>query len=430
MRPSDANSLERQMALFKRHMDAGSKAGLIRVRIEDERLDPGYITVDGRRVVNFGSCAYLGLSHHPRLVKAATDAIQRFGTVYSSSPTYSALGLYSELEAKLREVVSAHVVVAPTTTLGHLAALPALIGVSDVVLIDKNAHASVHLATRVLAADGIPILGINHNDLVDLEAHLVDTTDRYRHVWYLADGVYSMFGDVAPIAQLHGLLARYPNLHMYIDDAHGFGWKGRHGSGWVLSEMPWHPRLVLAFGFSKSWTSGGAAIAFADEAMATRVLAVGGTLTFGGPLHPAQLGAAIAAADIHLSSEYLSMQSAFLGQIDFVAKALIEARLPVASFDPTPLWFVKVGSSHRALELSREMLKRGFYTNFAAFPAVPINKSGLRFMNTLSHSNDQILELIGNLAELLPEHVGEPEIEIDLTQIEAPNLRTGPVETS
>ena len=77
MRPSDANSQERQMALFKRHADAAREAGLVRVRIDDEHLDPAFITVAGNRLVNFGSCAYLGLNMDPRLRDAAASAIQK-----------------------------------------------------------------------------------------------------------------------------------------------------------------------------------------------------------------------------------------------------------------------------------------------------------------------------------------------------------------
>lgn len=419
MRPSDANSQERQMALFKRHIDAGREAGLIRVRIEDENLDPAFITVAGNRLVNFGSCAYLGLNMDPRLRDAAASAIRNYGTVYSSSTVYTSVGLYTDLEQKLQKIIGAPLIVASTTTTAHLAALPSLVGSGDAVLVDNNAHASVHLATRVLASEGIPVLPVKHNDLGDLEATLREQSDRHRHIWYLADGVYSMVGDVAPVSGLQALLERFSNLYIYIDDAHGFGWKGLHGSGWVLSQMAWHPRLVLSFSLAKSWGSGGAVLAFGDEEMADRVLTVGGTLTFSGPLHPGELGASVAIADIHLSQEHAERQAEFLRQIDLVRDSLIAANLPVASLDQTPLWLVTVGTFGRALELCRRMKERGFFTNLAAFPAVPLSQSGIRFTNTLYHSDDQILDLVGNLSELVPEIAGETTIEVDLTQVEA-----------
>lgn len=406
------------MSLFKRHIDAGVASGLIHVRIDDEHLDPAFITVDGEKLVNFGSCAYLGLNMDPRLRAAATKAVTGLGTVYSSSAVYTSVGLYTELEERLRKIIGASVIVASTTTIAHLGALPSLVGEGDAVLVDNSAHASLHLASRVLASEGIPILPVAHNDLVDLERQLSDLSDRHRHVWYLGDGVYSMFGDVAPVSGLRGLLDAYPNFYIYIDDAHGFGWKGKHGRGWILSEMPWHPRMVLAFSLAKSWGSGGAALAFPDEETAMRVRAVGGTFTFSGPLHPAELGAGIAVADIHLSQEHVERQTEFIRQIDLVTKSLHAARLPIVSYDQTPLWFVTVGTFSRALELCQRLKSRGFFTNLASFPAVPLHQSGIRFTNTLNHSDDQILELVGHLAELVPEIAGETQIEIDLTALE------------
>jgi 7-keto-8-aminopelargonate synthetase-like enzyme len=419
MRPTDATSQERQNALFKRHLDAGREAGLIRVRIEDELLDPAFITVGGKRLVNFGSCAYLGLNMDPRLREAAAQAVRSFGTVYSSSAVYTSVGLYTELEQRLQKIIGGSVIVASTTTIAHLAALPTLIGAGDAALVDNNAHASVHLATRVLASEGIPILPIKHNDLQDLEANLDRVADQYRNVWYLADGVYSMVGDVAPVRGLANLLDRYPNLHLYVDDAHGFGWKGVHGCGWVLSEMEWHPRLVLALSLAKSWGSGGSVLAFGDEDLAMRVQTVGGTLTFSGPLHPGELGASVAIADIHLSPEHEERQKAFLRQIDLVRDSLISSRIPVAGFDQTPLWLVTVGTFGRALELCSRLKERGYFTNLASFPAVPLHQSGIRFTNTLNHTDEQIAGLIDALAELVPEIAGETEIQIDLSEVEA-----------
>ena len=405
------------MSLWERYATAAQQAGLVRVRIEDHDLDATYITVNDRKLVNFGSCAYLGLNTDHRLKAGAKAAVDAYGTVYSSSAVYTSVELYTELEQKLAQIIGAPTIVATTTTLAHLAAIPTLIGEPDAVLVDSQAHASVHLATRVVASDGIPVMSVPHNDMVALEQMLDQVADRYRNVWFLADGIYSMFGDAIPVADLARLLDKFENLYLYIDDAHGFGWKGPAGNGWVLGQMGWHPRLVLAFSLAKSWGSGGAALAFPNEEMAARVLSVGSTFTFSGPLHPAELGASVAAADIHLSPEHAERQAALLAQIDLVDLALRQAELPIMPTDATPLWFVRVGSFSRAAELGKRMMRQGFYLNLAAFPAVPMRQSGLRFTNTLFHSDDQILSMIEALRAELPK-VGtelEVEISIDLT---------------
>src|SRR6185369_5161151 len=94
--------------------------GLAHASVEDARLDGRQIELAGRRLVNFGSCSYLGLETDARLKRAACEAVERYGVVFSSSRAYVSLPLYAEFEALLSEVVGGHpVVVAPTTSLLH-----------------------------------------------------------------------------------------------------------------------------------------------------------------------------------------------------------------------------------------------------------------------------------------------------------------------
>lgn len=415
MRTGTASRHERLLTLFERNIRASRERGLLALRVEDRQLDGAWLTVGGRRLVNFGSCAYMGLNTDPRLKAAARDAIDRYGPVFSSSTAYTSVGLYTELEERLRRIFRAHVIVPPTTTLGHLAALPVLIGDGDAVIVDSQAHSTVHLATQILAAEGIPVTPVAHNDMGVLTAAVDEACARYDKVWYLADGVYSMLGDVAPVAEIMDLVDRHENLHAYFDDAHGFGWRGINGRGWVLDNVPWHPRLVVAVSLAKSFGSGGAAIAFPDKAMAERVEMSGGTMVFSGPLHPAQLGAAIASADIHLSPELEERQAVLNQQIKLMKSGLLAADLPVVNTDDTPLWFVRVGGAEPAMELGRRMMDDGFYLNFSAFPAVPVGQAGLRLTHTLYHTVDQIEAMIESLARNFRSVLGGTEIIFDIS---------------
>ena len=415
MRTGNASRHERLLTLFERNFRASQGRGLTGVRVEDHNLDGALITVGGRRLVNFGSCAYLGLNTDPRLKAGAKDAIDRFGPVFSSSTAYTSVALYSELEEQLSRIFHAHVIVPPTTTLGHLAALPVLIGEGDAVIVDSQAHSTVHLATQLLTAEGISVTVVAHNDMEILTAAVEEACATFDRVWYLADGIYSMLGDVAPVAQIMDLVERNDNLYAYFDDAHGFGWRGTNGRGWVLDAVPWHPRLVVAVSLAKSFGSGGAALAFPDKAMAERVQMSGGTLVFSGPLHPAQLGAAIASADIHLSPELEERQAVLHQQINLMREGLVAANLPVVNTDSTPLWFVRVGGSEQGMELGRRMMDDGFYLNFAAFPAVPVGQAGLRLTHTLYHTADQIEAMIDSLARNFRVVAGDPEIIFDIS---------------
>ena len=118
-----------------------------------------------------------------------------------------------------------------------------------------------------------------------------------------------MHGDRLPLDELRALLDRHPSLFAYVDDAHGVGWTGRHGAGVVLGHRPLHERMAVALGLAKGFGSGGAALALPNAELATRVFSCGGPMIFSGPIQPAQLGAAIAAARIFLSSEIEVLQA-------------------------------------------------------------------------------------------------------------------------
>ncbi len=416
-----ASRHERFLRLLQRNADSIVEAGLGRVRIEDEYLSGESIILDGKRLLNFGSCAYLGVNLDPRLKQGAIKAIERFGPSFSSSAAYASVGLYDELEERLRLIFDGPVVAFPTTTLGHLSALPVLVGEGDVALVDSQAHSSVHLATGVLQSKGVDVRLVPHNDLAALDRALDELTPVHRSVWYLADGVYSMLGDTAPVKAIVARLDRYENLHAYLDDAHGFGWEGLHGRGYVLNQVPMHERMVVAGSLSKSFGSGGAAIALPNEEMARRVQMLSGPLIFGGPIHPAELGAAVASADLHLSPEHSELRAAMADQIATVRSAALELELPVASHESTPIWFARIGQTDRAIAVAQRLMHDGYYVNIAAFPAVALGQSGIRFTHTLYHDSSQVVGMMESMARHIEDVVGvveapvQADILIDLT---------------
>ena len=421
MRAATASKHDRLKRLFWRHAAKSAAAGLTGIRFSDVGSDGATIRIDGRPVVNFGSCSYLGLAVDERLKKGAIEATERFGPLYSSSQTYSAIDLYDQLEEALGRMTDAPGVVIPaTTTLGHLSCLPTLVGEQDAVVLDSHSHASLQLTVQVLASRGIPIRAVAHGNLPELESALAELSPKHRSVWYLADGVYSMLGDLSPIGSVAEAMEAFPNLFVYYDDAHGFSWAGRHGRGYVLSQLGWSERLVVAVGLAKSFGSGGAALFFGDPAAAAAVRHLGGPMTFSGPIHPPTLGAAVASASIHLSDEHEDLRRRINDQIGLVARSLASHQLPVVAWAPTPIWMVRIGDFDRVLEIAGRMLADGYYLNVTAFPAVPVGMAGLRFTHTLRQSPAQIEEMIGLLAEHVTAVAGEPAALIDLHQLQGP----------
>ncbi len=211
------------------------------------------------------------------------------------------------------------------------------------------------------------------------------------------------------------MLDEFPNLYLYLDDAHAFGWKGFHGAGHTLSEMSLHERLVVAVGFAKSFGTTGAALAFGDPDLAERVVLCGAPFTFSGPLQPATLGASIASADIHLSPEHAERQAELIRKINLTRRLLLEYGLPVADLSTTPIWFIRVGSVDDVLDTMRKLMGDGFYVNPSAYPAVPLGDGGIRFTLTLHQSDEVIESLIAAMARHIP---AEPKVTIDLSEYE------------
>lgn len=413
---------DRLLRVFRRLATDIRDAGMSRQLIEDTEFRGDSIVIGGQQLANFGLCSYLGLGDDPRVKAAARNAVDRYGMSYSSSVAYTAVPLYGDLRERLATIFDAAVVVAPTTTLGHLSALPVLIRPTDKVMVDTQVHSSVMMATQVLQANGIPVTPTAHNDLEAMESAIQREDAESTRLWFLTDGVFSMAGDTAPAEGLYALLEKYPNLHVYCDDAHGFGWDGEFGRGQFLRRVGWHERLVVMVGLAKSFGSVGGVLATTDEEMAEMIELCGPPLTFGGPIPPPSLAAAVASADIHLSDELPELQKALVERIRLVNHLAGEMNLAFLSTEETPLWYLDVGDVARMTALLVAMRDSGYYLNAAGFPVVPYGHAGLRFTVTLDNSPAQIEAMLTALRDHSRQIRRETEIEVDLTGVEAESL--------
>jgi len=380
----------------------GLSHGLMQRTTEDEFFNGRTICLNGRHVLNFALCSYLGLELDARLKQGTIDAVTRYGTQFALSRTYMSATPYAELEAMLDQLFDGHVLATPTTTLGHIAALPLLIQKGDVIIIDQMVHNSVQTAAKLVQADEVPVELLLHGNLELLEERIIALSKRYRHVWYLTDGVYSMFGDLAPVKELGRLLNRYEQLHLYFDDAHGMSWTGQHGRGYVLDNLPLQERMVVATSLCKGFAAGGGALIFPNAQMHRHVKNCGGPMIFSGPIQPPMLGAAIASARIHLSAEINHLQRELQERITLCNQLLKAYDIPVACISQSPIFYVKLGLPEVAGEMAKYLLDDGFYTNHAAYPAVSRRKSGIRFTLTRHLSAEDIRGLIEAIARNLP----------------------------
>lgn len=265
---------EEMKQAFEEVITDGVRRGMLHNLAEDERLDGRTVTVHGRPLVNFGSCSYLGLETHPAMRAGVVDAVQRYGTQFSSSRAFLSAPAYGAAEEALATLFDRETILTPSTTLGHLCALPTVVESGDVLLLDHQVHHSVQTAAKLVQCQGTRVELIPHNDLRTLQRRLDEYRRAHRRVWYAADGLYSMYADFAPIDALNQLVAANEHLWLYIDDAHAFSWTGRHGRGYALEHLS--PlactRSVVTGSLNKSFAAAGGAITFPDTETRRQVL--------------------------------------------------------------------------------------------------------------------------------------------------------------
>jgi 7-keto-8-aminopelargonate synthetase-like enzyme len=380
--------------------------GLCQLRAEDAVLDGRTIEIAGRPALNFSSCSYLGLELDPRVRAGAIDAIERYGTQFSSSRTYVSAPLYEELESLLDQITGGCALATPSTSLGHLAALPVLIGEDDAAILDHQVHHSVQMAVPHLRQQGTHVEILRHDRVELLEERIRKLRVDHRRIWYLADGIYSMYGDRAPLASLEYLRMRYEELHLYIDDAHGMSWCGQHGRGYALDSFKDRERVVVAVSLNKAFAAAGGAIVFPNEELRRRVRTCGGPMIFSGPIQPPMLGAALASARIHLSDELPALQAQLMERVRHTNRRARELALPLVSPSEVPIRFVGVARRQAAYAMTERLIASGFFASIATFPAVNARCSGVRFSITRHHR----LEDIDALLEAMAEHL-DPVLE-------------------
>ena len=325
----------------------------------------------------------------------------RYGVQFASSRAYVSCPPYAELERLLGAMFGAPLVVAQTTTLAHFAALPILVGSEDAVICDQLVHNSVQAVLPTLEAAGTTCRFVRHSRIDRLDElvgalarpsppRLVSRRRRLQH------------------ARRRGAARRRcaswwrgTSASLYIDDAHGVSWAGRHGRGTVLGDGPLPPRTVMVASLAKAFSAGGAVMVFPDAETARLVRTCGSTMIFSGPLQPALLGAAIASARVHLSREIHERQNKLMDRIRLF-NSLADARgLPLGSTAATPIRFVEIGDNDATCRIVAELMRDGFYVNTAVFPAVSAGNGGLRIALTVHQTPTTSARLIDAIARRL-----------------------------
>src|SRR3954454_22965116 len=275
-------------ALLRGHADAG-----VATHAVPTAGAPQAVTLydDGRHRINLGSNNYLGLAGDPRVIEAAAAAVRQFGTSTSGSRVLNGTTrLHLALEEELADHYGAEAAVLTSSGINANLALLSTVGSpGDVLLVDAHAHASVHAGA---AASRATVSRFRHNDLASLRQRLDALDDRAGAV-VVVDGVYSMTGETAPLAEMAALCDRF-GARLVVDEAHGLGVLGDQGRGAVEQAGILDRVDAVTIAFSKSLASVGGAV-MTSRAAADGIRASALPYVFSAANDPASVGAALAA---------------------------------------------------------------------------------------------------------------------------------------
>lgn len=379
------------------------KLGIVHNSTDDISLDGRHITIRGKKMLYFGSCGYLGLEHDPRLKAGAIEAINRFGTQFSSSRAYVSSGYYQQSEELLSKMfMGKDVLLLQSLTVGHMSNIPVLVGNDDAVILDSQVHDSVQTAVQLLKTRDIHVELIRNNRMDMLESRIKALKNEYNKIWYMADGVYSMHGDFTRVKDLYKLADQYEQLHLYLDDIHGMSWAGPNGTGYVLSQENFHERLYLTTGLTKAFGTAGGLLVYPDSKSFHRVKNTSKAFIFSIQMPPMVLGATIESAKIHLTDEIYSLQDELRLKMEFFNNTARKLKLPIVNETLSPIGFIGVGKPDVGYNMVRRMMNLGYFMNLSVFPSVSFNKTGLRIPVNRLNTMEDIESLLTEIAVQLP----------------------------
>ena len=337
---------------------------------------------DGRRVLSFCDNDYLNLSQDARVKQAAIRAIEEHGAGSGASRLVTGNHpLYATLEARLAALKGTEdSIVFGSGYLANIGIVPALVGKGDLILADELAHACLNAGARLSGARTVPF---RHNDLDHLADLLATERGQFRHCLVLIDRVYSMDGDLAPVAAISALSSAH-DAWLMSDDAHGIGVLPKEDPALVPLQMG---TLSKALG-----SYGGYLCASAPIVALLRSRARSFVYTTGLP--PASVAAAIAALDV------------IEGDPDWAVTPVVRARqftrllnLPHAE---SPIVPVVIGEAAAALAASEQLLAQGFLVTAIRPPTVPAGTARLRITFSAGHSEADVAALAEAVRRVLP----------------------------
>lgn len=379
----------KSLDFFAKSKLAGLEAAhLRRTLVETAREDGIWVERAGRRLLSFSCNDYLNLTQHPAVKEAAIEAIRRHGTGAGASRHITGNHpLYTELEAKLAALKKTEAsCVFGSGYLANAGIIPALIGESDLLLIDELSHACLWAGAQLSRGY---VITFRHNDVSHVSELLETNRKIFEHALIVTDGVFSMDGDLAPLHEL-AALAEAHDAWLMSDDAHGLGVIGG-GRGSAFANGKANVDLQMGT-LSKALGSYGGYVC-ASSPVIDLIKTRARTLIYSTGLPPASVAAAIAALDVIASDPELAARP--------LAKAQSFTRATNLPLAQSPVVAIVLGDEVKALEASQILEDEGFLAVAIRPPTVPAGTARLRLAFTAAHEDEDI----GRLARLVRERI-------------------------
>ncbi|GKT09068.1 aminotransferase class I/II-fold pyridoxal phosphate-dependent enzyme [Desulforhabdus sp. TSK] len=382
------------MGLFEK-FDA---IGLARKALEDLGVDPFNVEMEqilspteariaGREVLLAGTNNYLGLTFDPRCIEAACRATRTEGTgTTGSRMANGTFAGHRALERELAEFFGCpKAIVFSTGFIANLGVISTLTGPGDVVLIDADCHASIYDGCRMSGAD---ILRFRHNSAADLEKRLRRLGDRTKSTLIIVEGIYSMLGDRAPLAEIVALKKQY-GAWLMVDEAHSLGVLGQKGRG-LAEEAGCLGDVDFIIGtFSKSLGAiGGFCVSSHPQFDLLRYASRSYLFT----ASPSPATVASVRQALQILAAGTDLRERLWQNAHRLYNGLEELGFSLGS-EPTPVVAVHMGSKEETLGAWKQLLHQGIYVNLVLPPAAPEGKSLLRCSVSAAHTEDQITRI-------------------------------------
>ena len=355
------------------------------------------VTISGKKVLMFGSNAYLGLTNHPKVKEAAIEAVKKYGTGCAGSRFLNGtLDLHIQLEKRLAEFVGKEdAIVYSTGFQVNLGVVSCLTGREDYILWDELDHASIIEGHRLSFSTK---LKYKHNDMESVEKQL-QKCDPDKVKLIVTDGVFSMEGDVAKLPEIVALAKKY-NASVMVDEAHGIGVFGRQGRG-TCDHFGVSQDVDLIMGtFSKSFASIGGFIA-ADESIINYLRHHSRSYIFSASNTPAATAAANAALDI-MMNEPERIQHLW----DLTHYALDGFRQMGCEIGhtSTPIIPLFIRDNDLTFLIVKELFEAGIFVNPVVSPAVASEDTLIRFSLMATHTKEQLDYALETIHKVFKQH--------------------------